>query len=229
MLPFLAFFLPLLQDAPPMPEKTAAPPATAVDPAIEAVRKDIADKIAAKKIDKSQQNWRMRLPQFPAVTYAKGTKYFWNLETNKGPIQVRFMPDAAPNHVTNFIYLTELGFFDGLSFHRVIPGFMAQGGCPQGTGTGSPGYNFDGECKAEVKHDRPGLLSMANTGRPRSDGSQFFLTFVPTPHLDMKHTIFGEVVGEEGMKTLKALEAKGSGSGQTSEKLEIKKATITTG
>ncbi|MGH7150548.1 MAG: hypothetical protein ACREIU_07615, partial [Planctomycetota bacterium] len=87
-MPFLASLLHYLQDSPPLPEKTAAPPATSVDPAIEAVRKDIADKLAAKKVDKSQQGWRTRLPEFPAVTYSSGVKYFWNLETNKGPIQV---------------------------------------------------------------------------------------------------------------------------------------------
>ncbi|HKB14436.1 MAG TPA: peptidylprolyl isomerase [Planctomycetota bacterium] len=211
-----------------MPEKAAHPPATAADPVIEAVRKDIAEKSAAKKIDRSQPGWRTRLPEFPSVAFSKGAAYFWNVETSKGPVKVRFMPDVAPRHVANFIYLSELGFFDGLTFHRVIPKFMAQGGCPNGDGRGGPSYKFPGEFKAEAKHDRGGLLSMANAG-PGTDGSQFFLTFVATPWLDGKHTIFGEVVGEEGRKTLKALEAEGSPGGQTSEKLEIKKATVTTG
>jgi peptidyl-prolyl cis-trans isomerase B (cyclophilin B) len=100
---------------------------------------------------------------------------------------------------------------------------MAQGGCPLGTGTGGPGYRFDGEFRADVKHDRPGLLSMANAG-PGTDGSQFFLTFLPTPWLDGKHTIFGEVV--EGKETLKALEDAGSQNGKTKEPLAIEKATI---
>jgi cyclophilin family peptidyl-prolyl cis-trans isomerase len=143
--------------------------------------------------------------------------------TNKGPIVIRFMPATAPMHVTNFIYLTKLGFYDGLSFHRVITGFMAQGGDPLGNGMGGPGYAFAGEFAPNVKHDKPGLLSMANAG-PNTDGSQFFLTFVATPWLDGKHTLFGEVV--EGMDVMKKLEAAGSQSGKTSEPLKIEKVTI---
>jgi cyclophilin family peptidyl-prolyl cis-trans isomerase len=127
-------------------------------------------------------------------------------------------------HVSSTIYLVRLGFYDDLIFHRVIKGFMAQGGCPLGRGTGSPGYKYDGETDPKVKHDRPGLLSMANAG-PGTDGSQFFLTFVPTPHLNGKHTIFGEVV--EGMEVVKVLESLGTGRGATSEKLDMKKSTIT--
>ena len=126
-------------------------------------------------------------------------------------------------HVSNFIYLARLGFYDDMPFHRVITGFMAQGGCPLGTGTGNPGYSFDGEFGGSAKHDKAGRLSMANAG-PGSDGSQFFLTFVPTPHLDGKHTIFGQVV--EGMDTLKKLEAGGSQTGRTTEPLTMEKVTI---
>jgi cyclophilin family peptidyl-prolyl cis-trans isomerase len=133
------------------------------------------------------------------------------------------MPEVAPMHVTSFIYLTRLGFYDGLAFHRVIPGFMAQGGCPLGTGTGGPGYKFAGEFKPGVKHTKGGLLSMANAG-PGTDGSQFFLTFVPTPWLDGKHTIYGEVTS--GLETLKALEAAGSQGGRPTEPLKIEKVTI---
>jgi peptidyl-prolyl cis-trans isomerase B (cyclophilin B) len=136
---------------------------------------------------------------------------------------IELMPTVAPMHVTSTIYLTRLGFYDGLSFHRVIDGFMAQGGCPEGRGTGGPGYQYGGEFDPSARHDRPGLLSMANAG-PGTDGSQFFITFLPTPHLDDKHSLFGAVV--EGMETLKALEAKGSGSGQTSEPLGIVRSEI---
>ena len=149
--------------------------------------------------------------------------YFWILETNKGNIKIKLMPDVAPMHVTSTIFLTDKGFYDGTLFHRVIPGFMAQGGDPLGTGTGGPGYQYDGEFSPKVKHDRPCLLSMANAG-PNTDGSQFFLTFVPTPWLDGKHTIFGEVV--EGQDTVKKLEAAGSPVGKTKEELKIVKARI---
>ena len=150
-------------------------------------------------------------------------KYFALMETNKGPIKIELLPDVAPMHVTSFIYLARMGFYDGLAFHRVITGFMAQGGCPLGTGTGGPGYKYDGEFSPSVKHDSGGLLSMANAG-PNTDGSQFFLTFVPTAWLDGKHTIYGKVV--DGMDTLKKLEAAGSQSGKTSEPLEIERVTI---
>jgi cyclophilin family peptidyl-prolyl cis-trans isomerase len=126
-------------------------------------------------------------------------------------------------HVSSTIYLARLGFYDGVIFHRVITGFMAQGGDPLGQGIGGPGYNYDGEFSPSARHDRGDLLSMANAG-PGTDGSQFFITFVPTPHLDDKHTIFGEVV--EGMETVKQLEERGSSSGRTSEELLMRTTTI---
>ena len=178
--------------------------------------------ITAQAVDTSAGSWRTRLPQPPTVAF-DGAGYFWDLKTTLGDVSVRLMPDVAPAHVSSTIYLTRLGFYDGLAFHRVITQFMAQGGCPLGTGTGGPGYQYDGELSDAVKHDRPGLLSMANAG-PGTDGSQFFLTFVATPWLDGNHTIFGEVV--EGMDTVKALEQRGSESGAPSEELRIESATI---
>jgi cyclophilin family peptidyl-prolyl cis-trans isomerase len=145
------------------------------------------------------------------------------MTTNKGEIVIKLLHATAPMHVTSFAYLAQLGFYDGLPFHRVIPGFMAQGGCPLGSGTGGPGYRFDGEFAGGERHDRPGLLSMANAG-PGTDGSQFFLTFVPTPWLDGKHTIFGQVEG--GAEVLQALEASGTPSGQPKEKLLIERVRI---
>jgi peptidyl-prolyl cis-trans isomerase B (cyclophilin B) len=133
------------------------------------------------------------------------------------------MPEFAPLHVSSTIYLARLGFYDDVIFHRVIKGFMAQGGDPLGQGTGGPGYQYGGEFSRNARHDRPGLLSMANAG-PGTDGSQFFLTFVATPWLDGKHTIYGEIT--EGMDTMKALEALGSRNGATSEPLGIETVTI---
>jgi peptidyl-prolyl cis-trans isomerase B (cyclophilin B) len=185
--------------------------------------KAIDDFIAEQKIDTSGKQWKTSLAKPPQVDFDSSKSYFWLLETNKGEIKVQLLPDVAPMHVSSTMYLTQLGFYDGVVFHRVIPGFMAQGGDPLGTGTGGPGYQYDGEFDPAVKHDKPGVLSMANRG-PGTDGSQFFLTFVPTPHLDGKHTIFGNVTG--GMQTVEALEAVGSRNGKTSEHVEITKATI---
>lgn len=179
--------------------------------------------IAAEGVDTSAGGWRTKLNAPPKAEFDAGSSYFWDLETNVGKISVKLLPETAPMHVSSTIYLTQLGFYDGLKFHRVIFQFMAQGGCPLGSGTGGPGYQYAGEYDPNVKHDRPGLLSMANAG-PGTDGSQFFLTFVPTPWLDGKHTIFGEVV--EGMDVVKQLEAGGSESGQTTTPLQIDKATI---
>jgi peptidyl-prolyl cis-trans isomerase B (cyclophilin B) len=185
---------------------------------------DQVDKfIAEKSIDKAKAGWKTKLPMPPKLTFEAGKTYGWVLETNVGTIKIKLMPEVAPMHVSSTIYLTRLGFYDGLIFHRVIPGFMAQGGDPVGNGSGGPGYEYAGEFDAKVKHDKPGILSMANRG-PNTDGSQFFITFVATPHLNGKHTIFGEVVG--GMDALKELEKNGSPSGQTTKKLEITKATI---
>jgi peptidyl-prolyl cis-trans isomerase B (cyclophilin B) len=183
----------------------------------------IDEMIQKAAVDKTNTSWRTKLTKPTMATFDSKHKYFANMQTSKGPIKIKFLPDAAPMHVTNFIYLSRLGFYDGLSFHRVIPGFMAQGGCPLGTGTGGPGYQFAGEFKPDVKHDKGALLSMANAG-PGTDGSQFFLTFVATPWLDGKHSIFGEIV--EGKDTLKALEAKGTPGGSTTEPLKIEKVTI---
>jgi peptidyl-prolyl cis-trans isomerase B (cyclophilin B) len=182
--------------------------------------------IAEQNVDKAQRAWKSKLEKPPKVTFTAGKTYYWNLETNKGAIKVKLMPDVAPMHVSSTIYLTRLGFYDETIFHRVIPNFMAQGGDPTGTGRGGPGYKYDGEFDSSVKHNKPGMLSMANSG-PGTDGSQFFLTFVHTPHLNGKHTIFGRVV--EGMDTVKELEnagIPGNRSGKTREKLLIESATI---
>jgi peptidyl-prolyl cis-trans isomerase B (cyclophilin B) len=117
------------------------------------------------------------------------------ITTARGNIRLRLFADKAPVTVANFVNLAQKGFYDGLSFHRVIPDFMIQGGCPNGSGTGGPGYRFEDECRPDLRHDRPGVLSMANAG-PNTNGSQFFITHVPTPWLDGKHTVFGAVIDE---------------------------------
>lgn len=125
------------------------------------------------------------------------------METTKGTIKIRLFDDKVPRTTKNFKDLIKKGYYDGLAFHRVIKDFMIQGGCPQGTGTGGPGYTFEDEFHPELRHDRPGILSMANAG-PNTNGSQFFLTTVATPWLDDRHSVFGEVI--EGMEHLREIE-----------------------
>ena len=117
---------------------------------------------------------------------------FATFDTDRGPIKIELYPDKAPLTVANFVNLARRGFYDGLGFHRVIPDFMIQGGCPEGSGRGGPGYKFEDEANNGLRHER-GVLSMANAG-PNTNGSQFFITHVATPWLDGKHTVFGKVV-----------------------------------
>jgi len=126
------------------------------------------------------------------------------IHTTKGDIRLRLFPDKAPLTVLNFVNLSSKGFYNGLSFHRVISNFMIQGGCPLGTGTGGPGYRFKDEFSPELRHDKPGILSMANAG-PNTNGSQFFITHVPTPWLDNHHSVFGAVVSEEDQKVVNSI------------------------
>ena len=126
------------------------------------------------------------------------------IETSKGTIRLDLYDDKAPVTVANFANLAKRGFYNGLKFHRVIADFMIQGGCPTGNGTGGPGYRFEDEFRPELRHSRPGILSMANAG-PRTNGSQFFITHVATPWLDGKHTVFGTVVDETDQKTVNSI------------------------
>jgi peptidyl-prolyl cis-trans isomerase B (cyclophilin B) len=185
--------------------------------------KDAQQFINQQTIDKTQEDWKTTLPQPTEFTFSEDKSYLWHLATNKGEIVIELMPVLAPMHVSSTIYLTTLGFYDNTIFHRIIPGFMAQGGDPLGNGRGNPGYKYAGEFSDDLKHTQGGLLSMANSG-PNTDGSQFFLTFTATPWLDGKHTIFGQVV--QGMEVLENMEKLGSRSGKTSDEVSILKATI---
>jgi peptidyl-prolyl cis-trans isomerase B (cyclophilin B) len=127
------------------------------------------------------------------------------MKTNKGDIHLRLHDDKTPMTVANFVNLAKRGYYDGKTFHRVIPDFMIQGGCPEGSGRGGPGYKFGDEFDASLKHDKPGVLSMANAG-PGTNGSQFFITHGATPWLDGKHSVFGEVVGPEDMAVVNKIE-----------------------
>lgn len=136
------------------------------------------------------------------------------INTSKGEIRLQLHEDKTPKTVANFEKLANEGFYDGLTFHRVIDDFMIQGGCPQGTGTGGPGYTFEDEIHKDLKHDGPGVVSMANAG-PNTNGSQFFITHVATPWLDGKHSIFGRVLGD-GQEVVDAIK-----QGDTIEKVTI--------
>ena len=129
----------------------------------------------------------------PPMTVDPAKGYLATIQTENGDIVLELFPDVAPIAVNSFIFLAENGWYDGVTFHRVIPGFVAQGGDPTGTGFGGPGYAFDNEISPDLKFDQPGLLSMANSG-PGSNGSQFFITLSPLPNLDGGYTIFGRVV-----------------------------------
>ena len=158
------------------------------------------------------------------------------LKTNKGDITVNLFPDHAPETVANFTGLAtgaksyddgtgrDGPFYDGLVFHRVIEGFMIQGGCPLGTGTGGPGYRFEDEFSPQARHSRAGMLSMANAG-PGTNGSQFFITLGATPHLDNRHSVFGEVV--EGLDVVKNIGRVKTGSqDRPSQPVIMEKVTI---
>ena len=132
---------------------------------------------------------------------SKGYTATFNME-NGSEFTIKLFAEEVPNTTNNFVFLAKDGYYDGVTFHRVIPGFMAQGGDPTGTGRGGPGYQFADEFHSELRHDKPGILSMANAG-PNTNGSQFFITFVPTPHLDDHHAVFGEVI--EGMDVVNSI------------------------
>ena len=142
---------------------------------------------------------------YPKLVIDTKKTYTGTIKTNKGDIEIEFFAKDAPLTVNNFVFLARDGFYDGVVFHRVIPGFVAQGGDPTGTGRGGPGYRFDDEVsrwKVPHKHE-PGVLSMANAG-PGTNGSQFFITYAAFPHLDGKHTVFGRV--SSGMDVALSLE-----------------------
>ena len=128
------------------------------------------------------------------------------IETPKGNIKLELYAEQAPVTVASFVNLAQQGFYKSNQFHRVIDNFVIQGGCPLGTGTGGPGYRFEDECCDALKHDKPGILSMANAG-PGTNGSQFFITHSPTPHLDGMHTVFGAVTSQADMDVVNKIEA----------------------
>jgi len=154
------------------------------------------------------------------------TEYEITLDTSAGPIHLVFDPLSAPGHVRNMVALAESGFYDGGCFHRVIKGFMIQGGCPQGTGTGGPGYTIPAEFN-RTPHE-PGVLSMARTSDPNSAGSQFFICLEKVPHLDRQYTAFGRTADQASLDVVKAIGAVRTGAqDRPVEPVVIRKATVT--
>jgi peptidyl-prolyl cis-trans isomerase B (cyclophilin B) len=151
--------------------------------------------------------------------------YTAELDTTKGPIRLSFLPEVAPGHVKNFLALAKLGFYNGVTFHRIIDGFMIQGGCPLGTGTGDAGYKIKAEFNS-TPHEA-GVLSMARAQSPDSAGSQFFICLGRHEHLDRQYTAFGKVADAESMKTVQAIGKVPTRGDRPTEKVEIRKVTVT--
>jgi cyclophilin family peptidyl-prolyl cis-trans isomerase len=145
----------------------------------------------------------------PAMQIDPKKQYKGRMETDKGTMVIELFAEKTPLTVNNFVFLSREGYYDGVIFHRVIDNFMVQGGDPTGTGRGGPGYKFGDEFDSSLKHDKQGVLSMANAG-PGTNGSQFFITHGPTPHLNGKHTVFGQVV--EGLDVLMSIPARDPGN-----------------
>ena len=159
----------------------------------------------------------------PSGELDNSKSYTATFKTERGEFELMLYANDAPLTVENFINLARADYYNGTTFHRVIPGFMVQGGDPTGTGTGGPGYRFGDEFNKNLHHDSEGIFSMANAG-PGTNGSQFFITFAPTPHLDGKHSVFGEVI--EGLENALNLEVRDPGTAQLPGDL-IKSITIT--
>jgi len=186
-----------------MPEPVLGASLPESDPAIATIDEFVT---SCADPDFQNPNWRSSLTQPPKVEFTPERTYLWNMITSAGTMTFELLPGHAPHHVSNIIYLVRTGFYDDLSFHRVVQNFMAQGGDPLGNGTGGPDYGLAGEYDPTVSHAEASL-STANSGAI-TDGSQFFITFVATPHLDGKHTVSGRLVaGSDGLEAIHALAA----------------------
>lgn len=210
-----------VDDAARTPETTAdAEAAVTPEPPPAAAELDLGTELPAIPLDMPQEPAGRdgMFDEPPPFVIEEAGVYFAVLETAKGDITVELFADRTPITVNNFVYLALSGFYDGTTFHRVIPDFMAQAGDPAGTGRGGPGYRFEDEFISNLGFDEPGLLAMANAG-PGTNGSQFFLTHVETPHLNQRHTIFGKIVA--GMDVLLGIAVRDpQSSGQSGDMLE---------
>ena len=195
-----------------------------LDPVDDPLVAEIDAFIAGLDLDKSDKKWKSSVPA-PGATGAFDPEktYYWNLETNRGDLKIELLPKAAPLHVLSTIYLTRLGFYDDLKFHRIIPNRVVQGGSPTGNEKGMPGYLYGSEIDPELSHNKAGIVSMANGG-PDTDSSQFFIMFGPATRLNGTHTIFGKLT--DGKPVLSKIERAGTASGKPKRRMYIRKATI---
>lgn len=161
----------------------------------------------------------------PPMAIDPSRTYLATITTPRGDIVIRLRPDLAPETVNNFVFLAREGFYDGVTWHRVLPDFMAQGGDPTGTGTGGPGYTIKDEFTPDMIFDRPGLVAMARTPMPNSAGSQFFITTAPAPHLNGQYTIFGEVI--EGQEIVNGIPLRNPDENPTTPGEQMLRVTIT--
>ena len=163
----------------------------------------------------------------PPMTIDTAKNYTATITTPRGEIVVKLRPDLAPQTVNSFVFLAKEGFYNGLTWHRVLPNFMAQGGDPTGTGTGGPGYNVPDEFTDKVLFDRPGIVAMAHSSLPNSNGSQFFITTAPAPNLNKQYTVFGEVIN--GQDVVKGIPLRDPDQNPTAPGEQIVKITINEG
>jgi len=160
----------------------------------------------------------------PPMTIDPKKNYTATITTPRGDIVVKLRPDLAPQTVNSFVFLSKAGFYDGLTWHRVLSNFMAQGGDPTGTGTGGPGYSIPDEFTDKVLFDKPGILAMAHSSQPNSNGSQFFITTAPAPYLNQKYTVFGEV--QQGQEIVNGIPLRDPDQNPTTPGEQIVKITI---
>ncbi|HRC76768.1 MAG TPA: peptidylprolyl isomerase, partial [Kouleothrix sp.] len=178
----------------------------------------------AAAADVAARNDKYKAQGAPPLAIDPKKSYTATITTPRGDIVVKLRPDLAPQTVNSFVFLSKEGFYNGVTWHRVLQNFMAQGGDPTGTGTGGPGYTVPDEFTTQVKFDKPGLLAMANTGRPNSGGSQFFITTAPADYLDGKYTIFGQV--EQGQDIVNGIPLRDPDQNPTTPGEQIVKITI---
>lgn len=208
---------------PPPPGVAVVPTVRSGDAAVSKVQEYIDRRSQSKDIDKSNPEWRSRLAMRPKVSNFDVAKtYVWTLDTEVGPLQIKLRPGQAPDHVAAVVYLTLLGFYDGLSIYGIVPGKALESGDPADDGKGSPGWAISPEPN-DAKHDRRGLVSTVSHG-PSTDDSKFRITFAADATLDPVNTIFGEV--EAGFDTLKQLEELGAPDGKPKRRVTIRKATL---